>query len=58
MSNTPYLSQDKRDYLSKHKMEDLISTAINNLMRDEPGEPQSYLAKHFAGVATANSAFR
>jgi hypothetical protein len=58
MANTPYLSQDKRDYINQHKLEDMVSLAINNVMRDEPAEPQSYLAKHFSGVCLAEKAFR
>jgi hypothetical protein len=50
MASTPYLSQDKRDYITHHKLEEMVSVAINSVMRDEPNEPQSYLAKHFSGV--------
>ncbi len=50
MASTPYLTQDKRDYITKHGLEDMVSIAVNNMMRDEPAEPPNYLARHFAGV--------
>lgn len=58
MASTPYLSQDKRDYITLHKLEEMVSLAINSVMRDEPKEPQSYLAKHFSGVSVHKAAFR
>ena len=50
MAATPYLDQGKRDYITGHKLEEMVSVAINNTMRDLPAEPQSYLAKHFSEV--------
>lgn len=50
MASTPYLDQEKRDYITSHKLEEMVSDAINNTMRDMPAEPQSYLAKHFSQV--------
>lgn len=50
MSNTPYLTQEKRDYICKHDIENVITVSINNMMRDEPSEPFSYLSKHFSSV--------
>lgn len=58
MANTPYLTQDRRDYISRHGLEDMVTVAVNNLMRDEPAEPASYLAKHFSGVLSSSQASR
>lgn len=58
MANTPYLTQDRRDYISRHGLEDMVTVAVNNLMRDEPAEPASYLAKHFSGVRSRSPARR
>ena len=58
MANTPYLTQDRRDYISRHGLEDMVTVAVNNLMREEPAEPASYLAKHFSGVLSPHPARR
>lgn len=50
MADSPVISRELRDYMSKFKLEEVISTAVNKVAREMPVDPYGFLAGHFTAL--------
>lgn len=53
MSNSPYLSQELKDYLAKHKIEETLTNAVNELMNKKLDDPYAFFMNTFGQLASS-----
>lgn len=50
MSGSPYLNDERRQYVKENKIEDIVSDAVNSLLKELPENSFSFLSNFFAKV--------
>ena len=51
MVDSPYITKELRDYVTGFKIEELVSQGINEVARNMPADPYSFLAGFFANLS-------
>lgn len=51
MSSSPYLNDERRQYIKENKVEEVVGDAVNSLLKELPENSFSYLSNFFSNVS-------
>lgn len=54
MSSSPYTPASVRDYMRHHKVEELINSTVNNLLRSKPEDPYGFIIGELSEKASSD----